>query len=270
MSTKAEASNFPRCDNFPLGKKNQCCGTEETRNKLWNNKDDCFNHLNPKSKKQDFVNLILNILVNARVIYNIIRAKKMARKYYNEIKKYCVVIGTNRIQGGSGSLNLYLNKVPCDFSNTNRNTHLMRLLDGLPSLWACFADNVNDRYPRLQPGALNVWGNYSTKGATPYNRRLPFCTGTSKQLSANEERVAQYMKHADFFTDLLSSLKTAFVNYANHKFYCKVFRIPAFLNSDNKSHKVYLTGKELKMIYCTYLRLERIGGLPTGKLPYHA
>ena len=124
----------------------------------------------------------------------------------------------------------------------------MRVVPTLPSIWACKA-NLSSKYKRL-----SSFKNYYKESGTPYPKTLPFCTDNNVPLSANELILQKYMKHTDLFTEIFSSFKFASENHTQRREYCKIFKIPADLDSDNVGYKIRLSGDELRMLHCIYLR----------------
>ena len=82
------SDKYPSCDKF----KNipNCCVTEKTIFSLQNKKN--YNKFENNSNKAIFVGYLLGLLYFSRPIYNLIRARKMVRKYYNEFKNFCTVL----------------------------------------------------------------------------------------------------------------------------------------------------------------------------------
>lgn len=232
-------TNYPGCDKF-VPENNVCCGDEETNLNYYNPL--CLSEKrNKKSNKQELTKLIFTTLKYSRTIYSIANAIKLARKYYNQNKDFCVSINMGAIEGGSGKLTLYLNQ-NCTIDNTNLNhlTFLTRIIKGLPTLWGC--------------------NNFSSNP-------LSFCNkGRLVGLQKNEKILMYYMRHSDFFVNLLYALKNSIYTYAKHKNYCKVFNVPKYLSPYKESYKVSLSGKEMKMLYCMYLR--HSSGSSYTRLPF--
>jgi hypothetical protein len=258
-----EDTTFPQCNKF-VKKNNFCCGDTETINNFYN--PDC-NQFNNISNKKKLSSLILTILRHSRLIYKIAQTKKMSREYYNQHKSFCTTLNTRLIEGGTKTLNLYLNQdCNLDFQAGSENTYVMRLVAGLPSMWSCYATKGGVSYPRLKPGPKNnLWANYGLGGATPYSKVLPFCSNEKIPLSENEKRIKYYMDNSDFLVSTLSALKNSIYTYAKHKDLCKVFKVPKYMSPNGVSYKASLTGKEMKMLYCLYLRRQGCGA---SKLPY--
>jgi hypothetical protein len=232
------------CNPSSLAASSGCCATNKTVQNFYT----CVASNKEASDKVQLLTLFYQILKHSDFIYDVIRAKKMAREYYNRRKNYCVVLNMNKVSGGSGRLNLYLNPLVCarniDYS---QRTYLMRVLKGLPTLWACPNKNSND--------------------GIQYPNKPVFCNATSQDLSTNEQIAYYYMKYSDFFVNVLSAFKYAIVNYAQFKNYCKVFTIPTELTSNCVGGvRAKFTGEELKMIYCNYLKNTAAARI-AGKLP---
>ena len=235
-------TTFPQCNRF-TEKNNFCCGDNKTNTEFLSKECNPYQSV---SRKSEFADLVLNVLKHARLIYKIVETKKMARDYYNKHKHYCTTLNVSEIQGGSGKIDLYLNS-ECEVTNQNLNqrTFVTRLVAGLPTLWACTAPK------------------------TPQNlKTYNFCPHTLVPLTENEKRIQYYMKHSNFLVNLLYTLKNSIYTYANNREYCKVFNVPAKFSSNGQHYRVKLTGKELKMLYCLYLRGQ---GAPQNRLlPYKA
>ena len=225
IDTNFEESTFPQCDSFTR-QNNSCCGDENTNLNYYNPNCNTWNNM---GKKRRLTRLIFTTLKYSRLIYTIAGAVKMARKYYNQRRNYCVSINMSSINGGNGKLTLYLNQ-ECTVTNNNlgTRTYLTRVIGGLPTLWGC--------------------NNFS-------NNPLPDCNrGGLVGLTRNERILRYYVRHSDFFVNLLSALKRSIYDYAKHKDYCKVFTVPKYFSDNGRSYKATLTGKEMKMLYCMYLR----------------
>jgi|LakMenE01Jun11ns_1017448.scaffolds.fasta_scaffold9860812_2 hypothetical protein len=231
-----ENTTFPECDSFTQ-KNNSCCGDKPTNLNYYNKDYNQYNNINNKRK---LTKLIFTTLKYSRLIYTIAGAVKMARSYYNQNKNYCVSINMSSINNGNGKLTLYLNP-SCTVSKNDLNTrtYLTRVFDQLPTLWGCY-DYLNNP--------------------------ISFCKTPYENLTNNEKILRYYMKHTDFFVNLLSALKQSIYDYAKYKDYCKVFTVPKYFSSDKTQYKVGLTGKEMKMLYCMYLR--NSSGNSSDKLPF--
>ena len=59
--------------------------------------------------KTKFQRLVFTIFNKKKFIYNAIKARKMARSYYNNQKNFCTSFNMSDVTGGSGKLNIYLN-----------------------------------------------------------------------------------------------------------------------------------------------------------------
>lgn len=268
MSTKVD--DFPSCDKFKNVPK--CCATEKTIKSLQNvKKYNCFKN---NSNKQKLVTWLLSILYNSREVYNLIRARKMVRKYYNEFKNFCTVLDLDVLVNAladkakypnvSGKVRIYLNYDKCNpFSDKNPDKYinLMRLIPLLPSIWGCktkHPSNLNALYPILQKGNNNIWGRYlmnNNPNTTAYPVRSPFCNANLLPLTDNEKFIIALFKQTDILVSSLSALKRSIVRFAENKDYCEVFRISkVYLKQGESPYKVALTGAELKAVYCLYLR----------------
>lgn len=275
--------SYPRCDLFKNISK--CCATPETLASL-NNQPyltkngykwaQCLK--NNSANKQDLIDGLSLLLNFDREVYNVIKARKMVRKYYNEFKNYCTVLNLSILKkltsnpkwknnpNIKGKVRIFLNFDGCNpsneklFKNSENNINLMRLIELLPPSWGCKAkhpSNSEALYPILKSGGKNVWGNYLKNvkpNTTAYAVRAPFCNSVIKSLTDKEKFIIEIFKSSDFLVKSLSALKRSIVNYAENRNYCVVLKVPAVYNSSDKPYKVALTGEELKAIYCTYLR----------------
>ena len=225
------SSSYPQCDIIDETD-SYCCARKETIDNFYK----CVVNNHVRSSKQQITNLFYSILRNSNFIYDVVRARKMAREYYNRRKNYCVVLNMNQVKGGSGKLNLYLNSQVCNREiDYNKRTYLMRVVKGLPTLWSC--------------------PDKKSKDGVQYPNKPAFCNFLNQNLSTNEKIANLYMKHSSFFLNVLSAFKYAIVNYAEFKNYCRVFDVPKeFTTGCTGAVKAKFTGQELKMIYCNYLR----------------
>ena len=268
MSTAKD--DFPSCDKFKNVPK--CCATEKTIKSLQNEKKyNCFKN---NSNKQKMVTWLLTGLYYSREIYNVIRARKMVRKYYNEFKNFCTVLDlgllvdklsdTHKYPNVKGKVRIYLNYDKCDpfvGKNPDKYINLMRIIPLLPSIWGCktkHPNNLNALYPILRKGNNNIWGKYlmnNNPNTTAYPVRSPFCNANLSPLTDNEKFLIALFKQTDILVKSLSALKRSIVRFAQNKDYCEVFRISGvYLEQGESPYKVALTGAELKAIYCLYLR----------------
>lgn len=231
-----------------------CCG-----------RPDIYNKYLTKTNRQKFEKLLFTILKNKEFVYNVIKIRKMARSYYNNQKNYCTVFNMNKVEGGSGRLNVFLNYTDNTDKNSidfNRRTFLTRVVDLLPAIWSCHLTKA--------PGfkKLSAWKNYTKESGTPYPKLLPFCSTDEANLSDNEKIIKKYVEYGNFFTEVVSALKFAITTFSERREYCKVFHVPAFLDEDNKGYKITLTGDELRILHCFYLRNNvRYSGVAQNKLP---
>lgn len=233
------------CSEFKK-KNNYCCGNPKVIHDYIN---DC--NLPKRTNKQKFEKLFYTIMANKSFVFNVMRARKMARDYYNKRKNFCIVFDMNKVKCGSGKLSLYLNYPDCntnELHNTNdfnSKTFLMRVVPLLPSIWGCYSKHFN---------ALSSWNNYTKEKGTPYPKVPPFCNYGKIALSENEKILVDYMNIAGFFTDLFSSLNFSVSNFNQRRNYCKVFNVPKLLDTDCVGYKIRLNGEELRMLQCLYLR----------------
>ena len=232
------------CNPSSLATSVDCCATNETVRNLFR----CVANNKEKADKAKLITLFYQILKNSDFIYDVIRAKKMAREYYNRRKNYCVVLNMNKVDGGSGRLNLYLNSLVCGTEvDYSKRTYLMRVVKGLPTLWAC--------------------DNKKSADGVQYPGKPSYCNMMNQNLSTNEQIAFYYMKYSNFFVNVLSAFKYAIVNYAQFKNYCRVFTIPKELTTNCVGgSRAKFTGDELKMLYCRYLKnspvMRTVGKLP--------
>lgn len=265
MSNKVDS--YPQCDKFK--EIPRCCARKETLTNLKSNKPKypcLFRGIqNFGNTKSNFIQLILNILKNDREVYNLIRARKMTRKYYNEFKNFCTILNVGVLKSlvGEnykdkskirGKVKIYLDTNTCTFNGIN----LMKVIQLLPSIWGCRSNQPlkNALYPLLPRGTSgNIWSKYNINGkTTAYPYRPPFCNLQKGKLSVNEKFLVDMFKTTDFLIRVLSSLKRSIVRYAQDRYYCETFTIPGIYTASGKKQRVSLTGRELKTIYCTTLR----------------
>ena len=237
-------TTFPQCDKF-IQQNNFCCGDEKTNTEFLNKECNPYQNV---TKKAEFADLVFNILRHSRLIYDILWLRKWPKNYFNNDKFFCSTINLNQIMGGSGKMKVYSLDELCvrtPNADFNKITSVKRL---------------NPR-GRIQ---------CATKDKAFLKQRFPLsdllCPVIQVPLTDNEKILAYYMLKGDFLLNVLYSLKNSIYQYAKHKFYCKVFTVPAKFSSNGKSYKIKLTGKELKMLYCLYLRHQ--GRPQNNKLPY--
>ena len=242
MASELKYVDNINCSNFK-STNNYCCGTPQVVK--------CYNEGLVNCNMKKFERLVFNILKHKAFIYNVIRARKMARSYYNNRKNFCITFNMSEVTCGSGKLALYLNYPDCikpevfSTSDYSKRTYLMRIVPLLPSIWGCSAKH----FPKL-----SSWENYYKENGTSYNKVLPFCSDPTVPLTDNEKILKDFMDNADFFTDLLSSFNFSVSNFNERKEYCKVYHVPKMLDPDCKGYKVRLNGEELRMLQCLYLR----------------
>ena len=134
------ASDFIFDDNVNccefVKKNNYCCGTPEVVK--------CFKReFTNQEKMSVFVKLIMTLWKYKQFIFNVLKARNMARSYYNSRKNYCITFNMNNVRCGSGRLILYLNYPDCNspevlkIQDYNRSTYLMRVVNLLPVVWGC-------------------------------------------------------------------------------------------------------------------------------------
>lgn len=215
------------CGSF-TNNNNWCCGRQKTVN--------CYTLAkNTNSKLVNFEALLIKIWKHKKFLFNVMRARKMARDYRNKNKNFCISYNMSAVSCGEGKLTMYLNYNGCNspenltVMNFNKYSFLTRVVSLLPSVWSISAQN------------------------TP--------------LQKNEIILKDFIENADFFTKLFSSFNFSTSNYNAGKEYCKVFKVPGFLSSNCLPYKVKLEGDELRMLQCMLLR-----GVPSmktnAKLPY--
>jgi len=90
------------CNPSSLAAGTNCCATNKTVQNFYT----CVASNKEASDKVQLLTFFYQILKHSDFIYDVIRAKKMAREYYNRGKNYCVVLNMNKVSGGSGRLNL--------------------------------------------------------------------------------------------------------------------------------------------------------------------
>ena len=229
-------------------KNNYCCGTPEVV--------DCFKkEIIKQDKLNHFILLLKTLWRHKQFIFNVLKARNMARSYYNSRKNYCITFNMNEITCGSGKLILYLNYPDCNSPellknpNYNKTTYLMRVVNLLPVVWGC-----------------------TTKSGIPNSSCSKSMLSCSSQLSIsslepNERILRDFITNSDFFAQIFEALELSVSSFNAGKFYCKVFTVPGFL-SNCKSYKVKLTGEQLRMLQCLLLR-----GAPnvhtSSKIIYH-
>lgn len=238
-------------------KNNWCCGTKEVVT--------CYTkEKNTNSKLVKFEKLLKKIWRHKKFLFNVMRARKMARSYYNSHKNFCISYNMSEVSCGSGRLTLYLNYPDCNspeistLQNYNKYTYLMRVVPRLPYMWSCTAKG--NPFPKL-----SSWKNY-VKESGKYTV-LPFCNPQNAKLEKNEIILKQYLENADFFTDLFSSFNFSVSSHNSRKEYCKIFKVPGFLSSDCLPYKVRLSGDQLRMLQCMLLR-NAPSMISKKKLPY--
>jgi len=227
-----------------------CCGTPTVVK--------CY-EMNKNEKILEFQNLLGSIWRNKSFIDKILTVRKLARKYYNQHKNYCINFNMNNVTGGSGRIILYLNYPDCKspeltrLEDFNKYTYLLRIINLLPSMWGC--TDKGHLFPKLLS-----WKNYTKDNGTPYNKVLPFCSNTSNMpLQPNELLLKNFIDNIKFFNDIFQSFHYSTSYHNERKYYCKIFTIPAFLSKNGKSFKIKLNGDEIRMLECLLLR---------GKLQY--
>lgn len=221
-------TTFPQCNRF-TEKNNFCCGDDKTNTEFLSKECNPYQNV---TKKAEFADLVFNILKHSRLIYDILWIKKWPRNYRNNNKFFCSTINLNEITGGKGKIKVYSLDELCvrnPNANFNKITSVLRLS---PFVRLRCASNKIKSFP-----LTNI-----------------LCPSISVPLTNNEKILQNYLLNGDFLLNVLFSLKNSIYQYAKHKYYCKVFKVPANFSSNKKSYKVKLTGKELKMLYCLYLR----------------
>ena len=191
------------------------------------------NYTTDQQKLRKIAKWILAILENAVFIYSVSRTQKQARKYYNEIKKFCVAYDLSSVTGfNNQKITVYLSADPpscCD------STPLLRILpvNSLPTLWG---------------------GNIVSKDRCPISTSIETISVNPTKLSDKEKVLYYYYKNSDFFVYLLSALKTAIVRHANFKEYCKVLVFPEDLYEGSKNERTLIaSGQFLKQVYDLFL-----------------
>ena len=199
------------------------------------------------TENQDKLNqcatLLFQILSNQNFIGSISNTMKFARQYYNDRKDFCRTFNVqlqyqkNCHQKNSIKhviLNTFLEGDNYVQTKSNNSVPLMYIIPQqgiknaptLPPQWApprglAWTQVKNPRYiPYVYP----------VSSQNPYD---PPGNKLNNQIKGDSLIIYYYLKHVNFFTDILSSLKKSVIEFNNFKYYCKKIEFPEDIYHSN-------------------------------------